>query len=302
MLPIQERDANNNPLVTYTRGLDLSMSRTGAGGIGGILARTDTNSSTFYHADGNGNITAMIDGSQNIVARYEFDAFGRLIGKWGTMADVNLYRFSSKPYLPKIDGYDFGGRIYPLNLQRWLTTDPTGEVGGINLYGYVGNDPINNIDPDGLGTLRVNGDKSTVNTSQEFFNALIKGAARSGSIKTLDYIGHGDTKGALALSDQPFGTMQNWEMADWLKKYKGLFDKNAKIELDACGTANPHYKGNRVADAFKDALPGSHVWGFTGLDLFGMGVPNNDYFGHGEKVNGHPDSNIPPQSKWVEIK
>jgi len=54
MLPIQERDANNNPLVTYTRGLDLSMSRTGAGGIGGILARTDTNSSTFYHATATG--------------------------------------------------------------------------------------------------------------------------------------------------------------------------------------------------------------------------------------------------------
>ena len=51
MQVVQERDANNNPLVTYTRGLDLSMSLSGAGGIGGSLARTDTNGSTFYHAD-----------------------------------------------------------------------------------------------------------------------------------------------------------------------------------------------------------------------------------------------------------
>src|SRR2546430_4399128 len=36
MLVIQERNANNLPLVTYTRGLDLSGTREGAGGIGGF--------------------------------------------------------------------------------------------------------------------------------------------------------------------------------------------------------------------------------------------------------------------------
>ena len=40
-LVIQERDANNLPLVTYTRGKDLAGTFEGAGGIGGLLARTD---------------------------------------------------------------------------------------------------------------------------------------------------------------------------------------------------------------------------------------------------------------------
>ena len=40
-LVIQERDANNNVLVTYDRGLDLSGSLQGAFGVGGLLARTD---------------------------------------------------------------------------------------------------------------------------------------------------------------------------------------------------------------------------------------------------------------------
>src|SRR5947208_7407782 len=38
---IQERDSSNRPTVVYTRGNDLSGSLEGAGGIGGLLARTD---------------------------------------------------------------------------------------------------------------------------------------------------------------------------------------------------------------------------------------------------------------------
>ena len=40
--------------------------------------------------------------------------------------------------------------FYEPNLQRWLNPDPIGEEGGINLYQFVGNDPVNKIDPWGL--------------------------------------------------------------------------------------------------------------------------------------------------------
>ncbi len=43
-----------------------------------------------------------------------------------------------------------GYRFYDPTLQRWLTRDPLGEAGGINLYGFVGNDPISRVDPLGL--------------------------------------------------------------------------------------------------------------------------------------------------------
>ena len=136
MLVLQERNSNNTPLVTYTRGLDLSMSLQGGGGIGGLLARTDTNGSAYYHADGNGNITALIDGNQNMLARYEYDGFGRLIGKWGSLADANHYRFSSKEYDTVTGLYYYGFRYYDPTLQRWLNRGtPSRKLAGLICIG-----------------------------------------------------------------------------------------------------------------------------------------------------------------------
>jgi RHS repeat-associated protein len=154
MLVIQERDSANTPQVSYTRGLDLSGTMQGAGGIGGLLARSDTGGSTvsYYHADGNGNITAMTDSQQVIVAKYLYDSFGNLLAQSGKLADANVYRFSSKEYHPNSRLYYYGYRFYEPNLQRWLNRDPIGEEGGLNLYTYVENDPINQVDPFGLWT------------------------------------------------------------------------------------------------------------------------------------------------------
>jgi RHS repeat-associated protein len=139
--------------VTYTRGLDLSLTLQGAGGIGGLLSRSQNVSGVlqqnFYHADGNGNITAMMNYNQQIVARYIYDPYGRMIGMNGHMADANLYRFSSKELHENSELYYYGYRFYDSNLGRWLNRDPLGEKGGINLYQFGLNDTVNNIDTDG---------------------------------------------------------------------------------------------------------------------------------------------------------
>jgi RHS repeat-associated protein len=150
MLVLQERDADNTPLVTYTRRLDLSGSRQVAGGIGGLLARTDANGTAYYRSDGAGNVTALMDAQQHIVARYLYDPFGRQLGQWGELAAANRYRFSSKEVHLQSGLYYYGFRHYDPNLQRWLSGDPLGEAGGINLYGFVGNSPLNLVDPFGL--------------------------------------------------------------------------------------------------------------------------------------------------------
>lgn len=148
-LVIQERNTNNVVQVTYMRGKDLSGTLQGAGGIGGLLSRSDANGTTFYHADGNGNITMLINNLQLVVAKYIYDPFGNTLSMYGSLADANLYRFSSKEWNVSLGLYYCIYRFYDPSLQRWLNRDPIGEKGGINLYEFVINDPMDYND--GLG-------------------------------------------------------------------------------------------------------------------------------------------------------
>lgn len=150
---IQERDANSMPNVSYTRGRDLGGTFEAMGGIGGLLARTDNTSlaptSAYYHCDGNGNITALIDESQRIVARYAYDPYGNLLYKYGPLADANVYRFSSKESDDRSGLIYYLYRFYDPNLQRWINRDREQERGGLNLFQFVRNSPIHTYDPDG---------------------------------------------------------------------------------------------------------------------------------------------------------
>jgi len=178
-LVVQERDSNNVYQVNYTHGNDLSGKLQGAGGIGGLLARTDRAQYTpwivtasgsipsfgthsYYHADGNGNVTALISASQMVVAKYLYDAFGNTLTQYGLLADVNKYRFSSKEWNGNSGLYYYLYRFYDPNLQRWLNHDPIGEKGFgtlarvfardnyLNPYIFVRNDGVDNMDPLGL--------------------------------------------------------------------------------------------------------------------------------------------------------
>jgi YD repeat-containing protein len=81
-LVIEERDGNNRSQVYYTRGRDLSGTIAGAGGIGGLLARTPTTdyvtssqaAHAFYFSDGNGNVTTLIGTNQLVLAKYVYDS------------------------------------------------------------------------------------------------------------------------------------------------------------------------------------------------------------------------------------
>ncbi|UDQ96741.1 RHS repeat-associated core domain-containing protein [Lentisphaerota bacterium WC36G] len=102
-----------------------------------------------YIADGNKNITQLIDMSSGSIAnRYDYSPFGQLIADVETVE--NPFKFSSE-YAEKETGLIYYNYRYynPVN-GKWLSRDPIEEKGGDNLYSFVGNDTIKNIDSLGL--------------------------------------------------------------------------------------------------------------------------------------------------------
>jgi RHS repeat-associated protein len=64
------------------------------------------------------------------------------------------FRWQTRWYDPESQHYYFLHRYYDPRLGRWLSRDPIGEEGGLNLYAYCGNDPVNRHDPLGLADYR----------------------------------------------------------------------------------------------------------------------------------------------------
>src|SRR5438128_8789164 len=96
----------------------------------------------------------MTDASGTVVARYDYDPYGRSTTVLGTTpTDFNftgLYRHSKS----NLDLATY--RAYDPDLGRWLSRDPIGEAGGLNLYGYVQNNSVNLWDPLGLDAIVLN--------------------------------------------------------------------------------------------------------------------------------------------------
>ena len=138
---------------THIWGPDISGSLQGAGGVGGLLRtylHTAANPTAYYPVyDGNGNITEYFNNSFIVMAHYEYDPFGNDITPAGTAGSLHNsfpFRFSTK-YLDAESGqYHYIGRDYNQWLGRWNSRDPIGERGGVNPYGFAGNDGVDSID------------------------------------------------------------------------------------------------------------------------------------------------------------
>ncbi len=89
-----------------------------------------------------------MNASQQVVAAYRYDPFGTLLAKTGTFDQP--FQFSTKRYDARIGMVQYEFRNYLPHLGRWATRDPLGEAGGLNLYAFVGNNPVNWVDPWGL--------------------------------------------------------------------------------------------------------------------------------------------------------
>jgi RHS repeat-associated protein len=151
---IVEKDASGS--VTSTKrfvwaGAELCQERNAGGGTitKQFFAQGELRGTTkyFYTRDHLGSVREVLDNTSAIVARYEYDPYGNRTATGSFACDFGY----TGHYFHAPSGLSLAlFRAYDSDSGRWLSRDPIGEAGGIHLYAYVGNNPINAFDPLGL--------------------------------------------------------------------------------------------------------------------------------------------------------
>jgi len=275
-LPVQERDGSNASTREYTWGKNLG------GGIGGLLNLKQGGQDYSYLYDGKGNVSALIDSTQAVVASYAYDPFGMLMKDTSLQGFDQPYKFSTKEQIPGTGLINYPYRIYDSCSGKWTTRDPFEEYGGLNLYQFNNNSAMNWIDPSGLNP------------------TAGAGAVVGGTV--------GGPPGAIIGAG--VGFIGGIIFGDWLwdNVIGPMFNKEEK------GKACPK-KGTRTGDLPARAEPGS-----TGVKDYGKGKgqirdygsdgrAETDYdFGHDHTGSGDPHahdwdwSKNPPRQKPRPIK
>lgn len=149
--------------VTYFHNGPLGLSATSTAGVdtgfnrepGGTLNSVSRGGKNYYYlTDALGSVVALADEAGTKVNTYAYTPRG--VQRATTTEQVpQPYRFAGG-YQDPTGLYHFAARYYDPNIGRFTTPDPSGQEK--NPYLYAAGDPVNNIDPTGLGWLQKAGD------------------------------------------------------------------------------------------------------------------------------------------------
>src|SRR5947207_672750 len=132
---IEDLDGDENVVTTYLNGP----------GIDNKIRQTDANGNLYYVSDHLGSTTALTDQNGNVIEQQTYDSFGN-----GTGSSLTRYTYTGREFDADTGLYYYRARWYDPQVGRFISEDPIGLFGGINSYTYVENDPIANVDPEGL--------------------------------------------------------------------------------------------------------------------------------------------------------
>jgi len=96
-----------------------------------------------------GSLRLVADASGNVVKRITYDSFGNILEDTDPSFTMP-FGFAGGLHDRDTGVVRFGFRDYDPEVGRWTAKDPTGFAGGdMDLYGYVLNNPVNFVDPNG---------------------------------------------------------------------------------------------------------------------------------------------------------
>ncbi len=101
----------------------------------------------YYVLERNGSVRAVLNSTGGVAAEYHYTPFGEIENSTNALQPL---RFMGRELDADTSLYYVRNRWYDPVLGRFVSEDPIGLRGGINPYTYVGNDPVNLRDPQGL--------------------------------------------------------------------------------------------------------------------------------------------------------
>lgn len=98
----------------------------------------------YLLADHEGSIITITDGSGVAIATNQYDTYGL-----GNSLNEGRFQYTGQAYIPEVGLYYYKARMYSPALGRFMQTDPIGYTDDLDLYTYVGNDPMDRTDTSG---------------------------------------------------------------------------------------------------------------------------------------------------------